>query len=105
MTAGLRWSPNIGIAWEIRTPDTVVRSHALCPAELKRHIWSMLAILTPNIHQLSSFYNLKASELSVGGVMDTMVPQEGLKPPTDRVEAGCSIQLSYWGISRFGKII
>lgn len=27
-----------------------------------------------------------------------LVPQEGLKPPTDRVEAGCSIQLSYWGI-------
>ena len=28
-----------------------------------------------------------------------MVRQEGLKPPTDRVEAGCSIQLSYWRIS------
>ena len=29
-----------------------------------------------------------------------LVRQEGLKPPTDRVEAGCSIQLSYWRILR-----
>ena len=28
-----------------------------------------------------------------------LAPQEGLEPPTDRVEAGCSIQLSYWGIN------
>ena len=34
-----------------------------------------------------------------------MVPQEGLKPPTDRVEAGCSIQLSYWGILSSVSII
>ena len=33
-----------------------------------------------------------------------MVPQEGLKPPTDRVEAGCSIQLSYWGIKKLDRI-
>lgn len=27
-----------------------------------------------------------------------MAPQKGLEPLTYRVEAGCSVQLSYWGI-------
>ena len=29
-----------------------------------------------------------------------MVPQEGLKPPTYRLEGDCSIQLNYWGVRR-----
>ena len=55
-----------GIRREIRTPDPLVRSQVLCPAELGGHI--------------------------------KVAPQKGLEPLTYRVEAGCSIHLSYWGI-------